>query len=68
MSDHYVKWCFECGDLISQCRCPGPRDVRFGVCSLCFPGPLKHNANCWNYPHDGSKPTLKCTHVEASDE
>lgn len=36
MSGHFIKRCTYCGVVISQCRCPGPRKLRRGVCADCF--------------------------------
>lgn len=32
---HFIELCRGCGILISQCRCPGPREKRWSVCARC---------------------------------
>ena len=33
---HFIEYCKECGNVISQCRCPGPdKEKRYGVCENC---------------------------------
>jgi hypothetical protein len=34
-NEHYVEKCSKCGTVISQCRCMGPKVVRWGVCDKC---------------------------------
>lgn len=35
MSTHFVEKCKSCGIVISQCRCPGPKLVKHGLCDAC---------------------------------
>ena len=36
MSEHFIIICKECGDIISQCRCPGPDKKKIeGLCENC---------------------------------
>lgn len=32
---HYVVKCTGCGTIISQCRCPGNKEQRTGICAEC---------------------------------
>lgn len=32
---HYIKKCQGCGVVMEQCRCPGPKEERFGFCDAC---------------------------------
>ena len=32
---HFKKICKECVCVISQCRCPGPKEVIYGTCKIC---------------------------------
>ncbi len=32
---HYMIQCSECGDIIEQCRCFGPKELKFAVCEKC---------------------------------
>lgn len=36
MSEHYIKHCAYCDTVISQCRCPGPKKLQYGVCAACY--------------------------------
>ena len=35
MSEHFIEVCVGCRATISQCRCPGPKTERKGLCSAC---------------------------------
>jgi len=35
---HYKEVCRYCGAIIMQCRCPGPKEIRYGVCDNCASG------------------------------
>ena len=32
---HYIKKCRTCERVISQCRCPGPKEIQWDVCKGC---------------------------------
>lgn len=32
---HYIERCKYCDAVMGQCRCPGPKETRYGVCSRC---------------------------------
>jgi len=32
---HYKEVCSECGEVQGQCRCPGPKQTRYVICSKC---------------------------------
>jgi hypothetical protein len=34
-TEHYKIICSKCGDVISQCRCMGPKEIRYSVCDRC---------------------------------
>lgn len=34
-SEHYIEKCSSCDDIISQCRCLGPHEIRYAVCDNC---------------------------------
>ena len=38
---HYKELCRCCGKVIMECRCPGPKELRYGVCDKCASGPKK---------------------------
>lgn len=35
-TNHYIKKCSKCEVVISQCRCPGPKAEKWGVCASCY--------------------------------
>lgn len=35
MSTHYKTVCSRCDALMGQCRCPGPKQIRFSLCNSC---------------------------------
>ena len=39
--NHYKEVCQYCGAVIMECRCPGPKEIRYGVCDRCATGPKK---------------------------
>lgn len=40
MSEHYKKLCVQCGTIISQCRCFGPKVVTCTLCDVCKKEPM----------------------------
>lgn len=32
---HYIEYCTGCNKVISQCRCAGTKEIRFGLCTAC---------------------------------
>lgn len=32
---HFRQLCRHCGEVIMQCRCPGPKPITYGVCEAC---------------------------------
>ena len=38
---HPKEVCRYCGAVIMECRCPGPKEIRYGVCDRCASGNRK---------------------------
>lgn len=36
MSGHFIEKCGYCDAVIMQCRCPGPKQVTWGICKKCL--------------------------------
>lgn len=35
MANHYIVKCEGCGEVVRQCRCPGPKAVTYETCEEC---------------------------------
>jgi hypothetical protein len=36
MSEHFIKYCKNCGIVMEQCRCPmKDKTIKYGICDKC---------------------------------
>jgi hypothetical protein len=54
---HFITKCSSCDDVLSQCRCPGPHEVRYAVCDSCSGRTALRNAPSKPYFTDEYEPT-----------